>query len=133
MILPAVFLVGLCAGIWFGFCLTCYRRSALRFPRVTVAVIDGRDALLVFTDEHPPWAHSHFYDVAFDYDSKTIDLTEYYVPLHPCSPHVWARPPIVIQQGLMPGRYALRFWDGCQYVEAGRVTVSDQGRIAWDH
>ena len=131
MTLALVLLVGLCAGMSLAFWLTRYRRSGLPLPSVSVEAINGRKAVVVSVDEHPPWAHSHIYDVAFDYDSKIIDVTEYYVPLHPFSRHVWDRPPIVIQEGLLPGNYALRTWDGQQYVEAGRVSVGERGSIEW--
>lgn len=131
MTLTLALLLGLCIGMLLAFWLTCYRRSGLRFPRVSVEAIGGRQVLVMFVDEHPPWAHSHFYDVAFDYHSKTIDVTEYYVPLHPFSPHVWSRPPVVIQAGVLPGNYALRCWNGQQYVEAGRLTVGENGNIDW--
>lgn len=131
MTLVFVLLVGLCTGLSLAFWLTGYRRSGLAFPRVSVETINGRKALVISVDEHPPWAHSHIYDVVFDYRSKTIDVTEYYVLVHPFSRHIWDRPPIVIQEGLLPGKYALRCWDGQQYVEAGRLTVGENGNIDW--
>ena len=129
-----VLLVGLCTGSSLAFLLTCYHRcSGLASPSVSVETINNKKALVISALEHPPWAHSNIYGVAFDYDSMTVDVTEYYMILHPFSPQVLGRLPIVIQGGLIPGNYALRFWDGelQQYTVVGRVITDDKGNIEW--
>jgi hypothetical protein len=131
-VICALFLLGgLSLGLLLAFSVTRCIRSALVFPRVSLATVNDKPALVVSVQEHPPWAHSNTYGIDFDYDKHTIDVAEFYVLWHPFSPRVLGRPPVVIQQGLLAGSYSLRFWNGHEYVEAGHVIVDDKGNIDW--
>lgn len=131
-IISALLLLGgLLLGLLLAFFVSRWIRATIVFHHVSLASINDKPALVVSCPEHPPWAQSNAYGIDIDYDKHTIDLAEFYILWNPFSPRVIDRPPVVIQQGLLPGSYTLRFWNGHEYSEAGYVTVDDKGNINW--
>ena len=87
---------------------------------------EDKDVLVIDGFDHPPWAQVHFVAPDFDYDKNTITIIEWYVRFNPFASY-WAhgRWPLVIRNGLLPGTYSVRYWNGEKYVLLGRLEVSD--------
>jgi hypothetical protein len=98
---------------------------------VTIERVAGGDVLFISLPEHPPWAHSSFYDVEFDYKAGFIDISEMEVFWNPFSQKSYGRPPIVIKYGLLPQTYKVRYWDGEQYISLGTLTVTNENKLLW--
>src|SRR3990172_3421149 len=103
--------VGVGVILW----LTHFRRAAMMCPRASVEQIAGKDVLLVFPQEHPPWAHSHVYNVSIDYQRKKVDVVEMFVVWRPFAERILQKSPVLVTtDGVPPGRYTVRYWDGKQ-------------------
>jgi hypothetical protein len=127
VILAAALLIGLLVGISLGWIVTVPRRIGISEVSVTKQTLDGRDMLLVDSPEHPPWAQQHLTSVEFDYDQKTILIVRYAVQINPAFRRgIYSRWPVVIRDGLLPGDYTLKIWDGEQFDTVGRVLATDK-------
>lgn len=124
-------LISFTFGLVIAFWLSKYRIHSVPVPNATVEKVAGDYALIVSFPEHPPWAHSSFYDVAFDYKAGSIDISEMAVLWNPFSQNIYGRPPIVIKHGLLPQTYKVRYWDGEQFVPFGTLLVGDENKLVW--
>ena len=126
-IFAAIVIVGLLVGVCLGLAITVPRKVGISEVTVTKQVIDGEDALLVDSPEHPPWAQQHLTSVEFDYDQKTISILRYAVIMSPgFGRSIYSRWPVVIRDGLLPGDYTLQIWRGERFAPVGRVVVTDK-------
>jgi hypothetical protein len=120
-ILAGVLLVGFSLGL----VVTVPRKVGISEVAVTKQVIDGQDAVLVDSPEHPPWAQQHLTSVEFDEQQKTISILRYAVTINPAFGRgIYSRWPIVIRNGLLPGDYTLQVWEGERFDPVGRVIVA---------
>ena len=101
-------------------------------PEVTIQQVSRRDALVLSVPEHSPLSQSMMYNVAIDYDGKYLDVSEIRIVWNPISQVCVARPPIVIQAGLLPGCYMLRYWSSGEFIPIGNVTVDERYQLTWN-
>ncbi|WP_437201037.1 hypothetical protein [Planctomicrobium sp. SH664] len=129
---PVPILVSFILGLAMAFWLSKGRMSGIPAPNATFERIAGRDSLVVSIPEHPPLSQSSFYCVDFDYEEGYIDIFEIRVLWNLFSQNRYGRPPVIIQCGLLPQTYKVRYWNSERFVPLGILTVDDQNKLTWN-
>lgn len=125
-------LITFISGVLLAFFLTHYQRIGMKNVQISSQSIAGKDALIVSAQEHPPWAHSHFYSVDINHEARTIKIAEYYMIWNPLSERILDRLPIVISEGLLEGHYTIKCWDGDVEQVLGDVTVGPETKLKFN-
>jgi hypothetical protein len=135
VVVLAVLVVALCVLVVLGAaCLwaAAPRRTGLTAVQARVAQLGESEPVLVIDgSEHPPWAQAHFITADFDYDQGTITVVERSIGFNPFASRAYGRWPLVVRNGLLPGSYSVRYWDGSGAVPLGRLEVGDSGALGF--
>jgi hypothetical protein len=119
------FVLGLVVAFSLG---RLYRAGlGIRESWVTIKDIAGHEALVIdLPDQERTGPFScDFLDVAFDDQNRCIDISHVVMLLNPFSRDCQVNQPIVVRNGLLPGSYAVRYWDGKQFVVLGSLRVEE--------